>query len=262
MESVRALLSIFLKIAIVIFFVALIMWLTSVVGRSPGASSKNATSTSTPKADILPSPRKYSGFFTTGSSSVSNKNTIVAPTLVTPEPFVFNGTQPQVGNNSNNSIHGNGYTYNTYDYSQYPTTLDANGNYVINAKKENKSSQPVSSSPTSLTTNRSLYIRNLSIYEGGHVYTGLSFVGEARSTMFREGKFPIAVVDASGRLIGISVAIAQTTWSVPGWVRFETKITYPLPNNVPCTMVFEGALTQQERQNTKPVQAPFGIRCN
>jgi hypothetical protein len=110
-------------------------------------------------------------------------------------------------------------------------------------------------------TTRSLNIRNLSIYEGGAVYTGLSFIGEARSSMFRDGKFPIVVIDQSGKVIGISAAIAQSTWSVPGWVRFETRITYPLPNKVPCTMIFEENLTQAERSRA-PLRVPLPIRCN
>jgi hypothetical protein len=105
-------------------------------------------------------------------------------------------------------------------------------------------------------------VRNLSIYEGGHVYTGLSFVGEARASLFREGKFPIVIIDQSGRVVGMSYAVATTNWAIPGWVRFETKINYVLPNKVPCLMIFEEMLTEKERVARKPARLPMSVMCN
>jgi hypothetical protein len=140
--------------------------------------------------------------------------------------------------------------------------VDAKGNYIIGSSKTNAQPQSSGSTTSNEATDRSLSIRNLSIYQGGHVYTGLSFVGEARSTMFRDGKFPVVVIDAAGRLVGISAAVAQTQWAVPGWVRFETKIMYALPNNVPCTMIFEEALTPAEQKLHAPHRVPLGVRCN
>lgn len=79
--------------------------------------------------------------------------------------------------------------------------------------------------------------------------------------MFRDGKFPIIIIDGAGRLVGVSAAVAQTAWAVPGWVRFETRINYTLPNKAPCTMIFEEALTQTERVR-QPLRVPLPIRCN
>jgi hypothetical protein len=182
----------------------------------------------------LPSPRKYSGIF---GMSTSTKRTTPTPTFTT---FSYSGPIA-FSSSSGNPIHLNQQGgFNTYTLSQPQATAPAFQNQ----------------SPTS-----TLPVRNLSIYQGGHVYTGLSFVGEARSQMFRDGKFPIIVIDASGRMVGVTAAVAQTAWTVPGWVRFETRITYPLPANVPCTMIFEEALTQVER-NRAPVRAALPINCN
>jgi hypothetical protein len=109
---------------------------------------------------------------------------------------------------------------------------------------------------------RSSLVRNLSIYDGGHVYTGLSFAGEARSSLFRNGKFPIVVIDRSGRVVGISSALATTDWTVAGWTRFDTKINYTLPVNTPCTMIFEEALTEGERISRQPNRVAIPVMCN
>lgn len=246
MESVRHLLTLFLKISFGIFILVLVIWLTSTISRNSGNKGEMSTSTNTvskPRTDILPSPRKYSGFFTTSGKGVE------PVILVTPEPFVFEGEQPFSGN-----VAGNGSSignYSTYTYSNAPKA--ATGNTTV--------PPPTNTAVSSTDVARSQYIRNLSIYQGGHIYTGLTFVGEARTEFFRDGKFPIVVVDASGKVVGISAALAATTWSVPGWVRFSTKINYTLPNKVPCTMVFEENLTQSERTRA-PVRIPFPIMCN
>lgn len=264
MDSIKYLFSFFLKIAFAIFFIVLILRLASVIPRSSSINSTNSKNASTtPRVDLLPSPRKYSGFFTTTTASSSAK--VHGNTLVTPTTFVYGGPVVSVGSSINNTSiikSPDGYTYNTYDYSMYPTTLDAKGNYVIGSSKPKVQTQSSTGTTSNEATDRRLTVRNLSIYQGGHVYTGLSFVGEARSTMFRDGKFPIVVIDATGRLIGISTAVAQTQWAVPGWVRFETKITYTLPNNLPCTMIFEEALTSTEQKVRAPHRVSFGVRCN
>jgi hypothetical protein len=109
-----------------------------------------------------------------------------------------------------------------------------------------------------------MYIRNLSIYENGHVYAGLSFVGEARNEMFRNGAFTIITIDRRGVVIGVSRASSTGAWSVPGWSRFSTRIDYVLPpGGVPCSMIFEqGRESQYSGNNTQPVRVGIPIKCN
>ena len=99
------------------------------------------------------------------------------------------------------------------------------------------------------------------MYEGGHVYTGLTFVGEARNTMFQNGRFSIVVVDnTTNRVVSVSYAVATTDWTVAGWTRFQTKIVGTLPDKVRCTMVFEQAAVSS--QKTQPVRVAIPILCN
>lgn len=238
MESVRDLISFFLKVSAAIFIVVLLIVLTKAVPRKN--TNVNTNASSTPKVDLLPSPRKYSGMFSMSSSS---RRSPAAPTFST---FSYSGP---IAFSSSSMYQVN---YNT------PTSYNS---YTTGGSPSQPQGQATSPAFQNQSPTSTVPIRNLSIYQGGHVYTGLSFVGEARSQMFREGKFPIIVIDAAGRTVGVTAAVAQTAWTVPGWVRFETRITYPLPSNVPCTMIFEEALTQTERNRT-PVRVALPISCN
>lgn len=248
MESIRFIIQFFFKVAVAFFFGALVWWLVALLFPALSftaltASFKNTDGTS---KDWLPAPKNYAGLFKANTTGT-------------------NGTLYVAGNPYN----GYGTTTGDYKYSQttYPT-YDANGKEIIEtqpqpttvtAQTQIKASQPQAINNTQL--DKSLYIRNLSIYESGSIYTGLMFVGEARSEFFNEGKFPIVVVDDKGRIVGVSAALATTKWTIPGWVRFETKIIYALPKNAPCTMIFEEALTKSEL-NRQPVRVPMNIKCN
>jgi hypothetical protein len=249
MESIRFLIQFFLKIAVAFFFAAIIWWLVALMFPALSFSSvaaifhdKNGVA-----KDWLPAPRNYAGLLK--SRTVGTNSTL----HVASEPF--NGYQSYSG----------GYAYSQSVYPSY----DADGKEIIEKHSEQivanipqnqaKTQQPkVVSNPQ---VDKSLYIRNLSIYESGSIYTGLTFVGEARSEFFNEGKFPVVVVNSQGVIVGVSAALATTKWSTPGWVRFETKIIYTLPKNIPCTMIFEEALTQSEL-NRQPVRVPMNIKCN
>jgi hypothetical protein len=151
---------------------------------------------------------------------------------------------------SNLYVHGQAFQ----GYSQSPT-----GEFLTYGSKSTGAAQPTTA-PT-----RSMYIRNLSIYENGHVYTGLSFVGEARNEMFSNGGFRIVIIDQRGGLIGTSRAIKQENWSVPGWSRFSVKVQHVLPpGGVPCSMIFEQDIEQFKYSGTtaQPVRVGIPIKCN
>jgi hypothetical protein len=83
------------------------------------------------------------------------------------------------------------------------------------------------------------YIRNLSIYQGGYVYGGLTFGGEAKETFFRDGKFVVLIADSQGRPIAASTAYMTNAWSPLGWKRFQVKIEGTLPDKLQCMMIFQ-----------------------
>lgn len=158
---------------------------------------------------------------------------------------------------------GNGKVPSEYDNVYTPeitpgsadvkyVTYTREGIQVSNAREQN-TSQTIS------YAERSLYVRNLSIYEGGHIYTGISFVGEAREIMFQDGRFPIIIADSVGRPVAIAYAEATTNWAIPGWVRFRTTISSVLPNRAPCTMIFQSA---RMYAGSIPVRVAIPILCN
>jgi len=250
MESLRHLISFFVKAAVAILLVAVVWWFVNTVSpRKPVVSDSKASSTTKTilSEGWLPSPRKYSSLLNKAKAPDVHTNEYVHGKV-----FSYENTVVGYSNNNNGQ---NSYSTHTYSSSG----VSGSGTSGANTSSNQNQPAPVSNEPASP---RNLTVRNLSIYEGGHVYTGLSFIGEIRSNFFRDGKFSIIVVDQSGKIVGSSFAVAQTDWTVPGWTRFQTKINYPLPNNVACTMIFEEALTQTERATRKPATTSIPIRCN
>ncbi len=253
MEALKHLIKVFLKLAVAFFFFAFVWWFTALFFPALSFSSllsysqtTNKDGTKAPKKDLLPAPKNYGGLLATKGTQNEYSN-------------VYTAGEPFNGYNTNNKD----YSYSTANYVVYTST----GTAIIKGQPSSQVVKaPSQTTPTDTRTQaqvqRSTYIRNLSIYEGGRMYTGLSFIGEARAEFFKEGKFPIVILDAQGKVVGVSAAVATTKWTVPGWVRFETKITYNLPNNTPCTMLFEEALTQGEKATRAPVRIPLAVKCN
>lgn len=268
MHTIHYLLPRFLKAAFFFFFAAFVWLIISIF--YPELSIKrilSSTATSSSTEDWLPSPRKYSGLLGQRAATPNANTNVYTPGSPYAPGAPYNPNPAYNGYNLNNSQ----YSYSTYTYVYSndgitnTTTTIRNTNQLVPSGTDVRGAPTTAvpvQSPTALTTQRNLTVRNLSIYEGGHVYTGLTFVGEAKSTMFRDGKFPIIVVDDKGRIVGVSFALATTNWSVPGWTRFTTKINYALPNAIPCTMVFEEALDEKERITRQPLRIPMQVRCN
>jgi len=222
METIRYLITFFIKIAIAFIGLAIVWWLVALL--IPDFSYHSLVTTlKGDRKDILPPPRNYSGLFS--KQAVQNEYTNV----YVPAP-AYNGY----------NLSGEQYTYTTYDYIQYTAT----GTVVT----KNGATQP----------GRSTYVRNLSIYDGQYIRQGFSFVGDARSEFFQNGKFAILVLNNQGQVIGVLPAVATSQWSVPGWVRFQGLINFPLPNGA-CTLVFEQSLPNGI--NHQPVRIPYGMNC-
>lgn len=192
--------------------------------------------------DWLPAPGSYSGVF--GNQKRSKTN----------------GTVYKHGPAFDGYKNGGGGA--SVSYVSYTSSGEETNYYGSAAAVEAKKNISASS-----TAEKILYIRNLSIYERGHVYTGLSFMGEARETMFVNGRFPIVIVDQSGKPVASSYAEATTDWSPAGWSRFRVLITSVLPNNIPCAMLFQQAQQPYRGYSyggTPPqrVQIAFPIMCN
>lgn len=153
--------------------------------------------------------------------------------------------------------YGNNVTGSQVDY----VTYTGDGMQIVHTSSGQNVNVNMSygNAASSYYESRAKYIRNLSIYEGGHIYTGISFYGEAKSSMFQNGTFPIIIADNTGRIISISTAEAMSTWSVPGWTRFYVKINAVLPDKIHCTMVFQSAGSYTTAQ---PTRVAIPVLCN
>ena len=256
MESIKYLLGFLFKFSFVFFAAAIFWWVA--VTFFPGYTLKsifslNATSTaidgSVQSEGWLPSPRSSQGLLRKQKTPNQYDN------LYVPGPAYDGSVNAYNGNQGGAPV----------DYIIYTSTgsqiIRGNRNSVFNNKQQVIQAQATTSASNGYAQ-KTLFIRNISIYENGHVYTGLSFVGEARETMFKDGKFPIIIVDQNGRAVSVSYAEATTNWAIPGWVKFKVTIKDVLPNKDRCTMVFESAVRSYSNQQSQPIRVAIPILCN
>lgn len=253
MDNIKYLLTILFKFAIIFFVAALVWWFVAVFfpefSIRTVLSSLVGSSTEKNSDGWLPSPRNYKGLLGGAKVPTSGDN------VYTPGP-AFDGYK-----NAYNGNQGGAQV----DFIIYTSTGTQIVRYGAGTPTVNQQPDVVVGSaqvPQTSTAyqDKNIFIRNLSIYKGGHVYTGLSFSGEARETMFKDGKFPIIMADQAGRVLSVSFGEATTNWAIPGWVRFNVKINGVFPSNTPCTMVFEQAMMQGSR--ITPVRVGVPVLCN
>lgn len=81
-------------------------------------------------------------------------------------------------------------------------------------------------------------LRNLTIRQGGYVYAGMSFKGDARESMFSsDGAMQLFVVNQQRQIIAIGEAKATGVWAVPGWKKFNGVIRTSVNQQGPCFLV-------------------------
>ncbi len=64
---------------------------------------------------------------------------------------------------------------------------------------------------------------------GDLVSSPVKVKGEARGNWYFEASFPIQVLDANGKEIGIGIAQAQGEWMTTEFVPFDVDITFTVP---------------------------------
>jgi hypothetical protein len=230
MQTIEYLLSVIIKIAFGLLLVVCVFWLIGLL--YPQFKPSSIFSRKVFSLDWLPAPKNYGSLLGTKTNDGTNGKVYV------PGP-AFDGY-------ANTSSYG-GYTNGAdVDWIYYT----ASGTQVVHGSAGNQ----VFTGDTTAYAEKSLYIRNLSIYEGGNVAYGTTFVGEARDTMFRNGTFPITVIDRQGRVITSFYAVNTGMWATAGWARFQATISTILPRGTDCALVFHSA-----NQNLKVGMA---VRCN
>ena len=253
MDSIQYLLKFLFKLVVVLVFVIIVWW--GIATFAPSFSIRSllsfGTATSTANGGWLPSPRTFKGLFNNPKTPTGEDNVYVPGKEYNGYGNVYNGGQ---GNSQ-------------VDFVIYTST----GTQIIHAVGSSGSTGQQGatgdqSSKQNGYSQKEFFIKNLSIFQGGHIYTGISFTGEARDTMFQNAKFPIIIADTTGRPVSISYAEPVANASTPGWIVFRVRINDVLPNKVPCTMVFEQGKTTNQytytNVNTPLVRVAIPIVCN
>lgn len=251
MDTIKFILNFLFKFTIVLIIMTFLLWFVSVffpafnlknIFFPPKTSSSTSTSELKPSQEWLPSP-------TSLLNILGNKASVTSNVYVPSEPYSPGQEFSGYGVLNDPKVKYSSAVFVTYTT---PTTTQTN------TQESNIATQTKNNNTSLSYANRATYVRNLSIYEGGHLYTGLSFYGEARSSMFKDKAFPIIILDNQGKIASIVKAEAMDTWSVPGWVRFNAKIVNVLPNKTQCTMIFQSAYSTKEN----PAYVAMPALCN
>lgn len=220
METIRYLLGVIVKLVIMLFLLAFILWIVGFV--YPDLRPSKIFSTDVFRRDWLPAPRNL---LFSGSNNTKRNQFVPGPS--------YNNYAPQSG----------------VEFVAYTDS----GKKVIPSTEQGLS-QNYQGRTAYTYADRSLYVRNLSVYEGGNISYGQTIYGEARGTMFTNGSFTVLVVDGAGRLVASMPAINTGTWAIPGWGRFQVTISSSLPANSNCTLIFQSA--------NQPLRITVPVRCN
>jgi hypothetical protein len=210
MDLIKYLLKNVFKLAVILFVAAFVLWLGRIF--YPGANlARYASSTGIGyffSGDWLPAPHQAG--------------------LITANPTVHGFTYEP------------GPAYNGYSNSAYANNIayvsaNASGTQVTYPGQSGGGNGQGGSGTYS---DRSLYIRNLSIYDGANIAYGQTIYGEARQEMFKNGSFTVVVIDRSGKTFASFPAINTGTWAAPGWARFQMTVSSRLPYGTECALVF------------------------
>lgn len=234
MDTIRYLLGFIIKLALGLLLFAFVIWLIGFL--YPQFKLSNLFSGNVLTSDWLPAPRNY-------GSLLGGRTT----------------------NGMNGNVYVPGTPYDGYKNARYESqegvdfvVYTESGTKIIKARGSvggtNDTNNQAVANNASTYSDRSLYIRNLSVYEGGNISYGLTFAGEARGTMFKNGIFPIQVIDNRGNVLATTQAINTGTWAIPGWARFQATIPNKLPSGSQCALVFFSA--------NQPVKVGMAVKCN
>lgn len=67
----------------------------------------------------------------------------------------------------------------------------------------------------------------------------LEILGEARGYWFFEADFPVRLIDANGKELGIAIARALSNWMTEDFVAFEASLEFQAPTTKKGTLILE-----------------------
>jgi len=71
------------------------------------------------------------------------------------------------------------------------------------------------------------------------VKSPLTVTGEARGNWYFEASFPVKVLDANSKQLGVGIAQAQGEWMTTNFVPFNTTVNFSIPTTQTGTIVFQ-----------------------
>ncbi|MFA5131912.1 MAG: hypothetical protein WC444_01140 [Candidatus Paceibacterota bacterium] len=247
METIQFLLKFLFKLAIALIIASFVWWLVTAL--YPALSLRTFFLASGTENSWLPAPGSWGPLL--GKQKVPSEY----DNIYVPGP-PYNGYSDVY-----NNPYGSGAQVDFITYTTTGVQITRNGQDITrDVSQGGQTGTSQGGVDRNGYASKELYIRNLSIYQGGSIYTGISFVGEARNVMFSNGKFPIIIVDNMGRVATVAIAEATSNWSVPGWARFQVKINGVMPVKTACTMVFQSGVP--ENYNQTPLRVAIPIVCN
>lgn len=227
MDTIRYLLGVIMRLVLILFLVAFIFWLIGFL--YPQFKPSSIFSFKMFSNDWLPAPKNY-------GLLAGNRRT----------------------DGQNGAVYVPGAPYDGYKNARYESqegvdffVYTASGTQIIRAK--GSGGNQTWNGGYVATDDRGLYVRNLSVFQGGGITYGQRILGEARDTMFRNGSFPIYIVDADKRLVGTMQAVTTGTWAIPGWARFQATVPVKLPGNTYCSLILQSA--------TQQIQINHPVKC-
>jgi hypothetical protein len=252
METIHLILTYLIRLVVILVIIILVWWGVSTV--YPDLSYRNlltsAGLTSTSSEGWLPYPGSFSGIFGQAKTPDANSN-------------VYQGGNMYKGGSG--TVYGTEYNSGSAEVEFISYTSD--GTEIRTNPKGSKPSTSTSTQPNEVTkvpyNNREDYIRNISIYSGATIFKGQIITGEARTIMFKDGRFPVAFIGKDGKVIYVYPAEAQSKWSVPGWNRFEVNVAGILPANTACTVIFQSAnpLANSSSTGLQPIRVAIPVTC-
>jgi hypothetical protein len=133
-------------------------------------------------------------------------------------------------------------------------SLPSTNNSATNTPATNT---PVTNTPNTPNTSNPL-IRVTAPVSNAIVGSPVTVSGEARGNWYFEASFPIRVLDANGRELGVGVAQAQGDWMTTDFVPFSVKVNFSTPTTPTGTIVLEkdnpSGLPEHDAQVRVPVR--------
>jgi hypothetical protein len=102
-------------------------------------------------------------------------------------------------------------------------------------------------------------LRHVSVTPGSLVTSPLKVTGEAQNWYF-EAVFGASLLDGNGKELVAGQARAQSDWTAGGFIPFETKLDFALPETATGTLILENDNPSGLPQNSEKVLIPVRFR--